>query len=390
MKSRLIKLILIIPCFCLYSLICHAQFSAGPNDTINQGVPVTLTATYGEIGIPVTTDDDGVEGPFPIGFDFMFFGNIYHQFWIGANGWISFIPNVSSAGIRTVFAVPSSVLYNPKICILGPFVDLLPDALGNYIYYLTIGESPNRKLVVMWCQTPMFRCPTDLVATFQIILHEGINTIENQIFRKPQCPDNYKGTLGVQNETGMIGFAVPGRNATSWSAEKEGWQYNPIPVDSFAISSVPFHLEPLVPGNKISYSWYEGSSFISNEQSITVVPSQTTTYRATMTLCLGEQFDTTVTVVVLPRIPNGFTPNGDGVNDEFRIVGLPVENITKYNLQIFNRWGQVVFTSTNILESWDGKMNGQQCPEGIYCWAIYYEDNKKAKVSNKGTVMLVR
>ena len=161
-------------------------------------------------------------------------------------------------------------------------------------------------------------------------------------------------------------------------------------ADSFAISSIPYNLVPLVPGNKIIYSWYEGSSFISNEQSITVAPSQTTVYRATMTLCVGEQFDTTITVYVFPRIPNAFSPNDDGVNDEFRIVGLPPENITKYNIQVFNKWGQVVFTSSNILESWDGKMKGQECPEGLYAWAIYFEDNNKTRVSNKGTVMLIR
>ena len=235
----------------------------------------------------------------------------------------------------------------------------------------------------------MFHC-LDLFATFQIILNEGSNTIDNQIFIKPECLELNTGTLGLQNETGMIGFAVPGRNATSWSAEKEGWRYSPMSADSFAIASIPYNLVPLVPGNKITYSWYEGSNFISNDQSITVAPSQTTIYRVTMTLCMGDQFDTTVTVVVLPKIPNAFSPNDDGVNDEFRIIGLPPENITKYNLQIFDRWGQVVFTSTNILESWNGKMNGQKCAEGLYCWTIYYEDNNKIKVSNKGAVMLIR
>ena len=389
MKCSKTRWVIFFLCFSLPSSLCVAQFSAGPNDTINPGVPVNLTATYGHVGIPISMGDDDVEGPFPIGFDFMFFGTVYNQFYVGANGWISFVPNVSSSGIRDVFAVPSAVLYNPKNCILGPFVDLLPKTSDFYIYYLTVGESPNRKMVVMWCQTPMYWCQS-LFSTFQIILCESGNLIENQIFRKPECLEQNKATLGIQNGTGLIGFAVPGRNATSWSAEREGWLYSPMSADSFAVSSVPYNLIPLVPGNKISYAWYEGSNFISNEQSITVAPSQTTVYRATMTLCVGEQFDTTVTVYVFPRIPNAFSPNDDNVNDEFRIVGLPPENITKYNIQVFNRWGQVVFSSTNILDSWDGKMNGQKCPAGLYAWAIYFEDNKKIKVSNKGTVMLIR
>jgi gliding motility-associated-like protein len=386
-KSRFITSILIL--LYLSSSYCYAQFSAGPNDTINPGVPVILMASYGQIGIPISISDDGVEGPFPIGFNFLFFGSTYTQFWVGANGWISFSPNASSSGRRDVFAVPNFVNYNPKNCILGPLVDFSPVPSSSNIFYLTVGQPPNRELVVMWCQIPLYNCQ-NLYASFQIILHEGSSIIENQIFRKPDCPGFNTGTLGIQNGSGTIGFAVPNRNATSWSAEKEGWQYNPVSIDSFAITSIPYQLVPLVPGNKINYRWYEGENFISDEQSIIVAPSQTTTYRATMTLCLGEQFDTIVTVVVLPKIPNAFSPNDDGINDEFRIIGLPPENVTKYNLQIFNRWGQLVFTSTNILESWDGRMNGQKCLEGLYCWAIYYEENNKIKVSNKGSVMLIR
>jgi gliding motility-associated-like protein len=387
LKSWILKIFLII--FCFVTSLGYAQFSAGANDTINPGVPVTLTATYGEIGLPVTIDDDGVEGPFPIGFSFRFFGNVFTEFYIGANGWISFSPNASSSGIRAVFAVPSSINYNPKNCILGPFVDLLPKTSENYIYYLTVGDAPDRKLVVMWCQAPMYWCQ-DLKATFQIILEEGSNSIENHIFNKPECTELNTATLGLQNSTGLTGFAVPGRNATSWSAAEEGWRYQPVSVDSFAIAPVSFNLVPITPGNKINYQWYEGSSLIGEEQSVVVAPSQTTVYRVVMTLCDGEQFDTTVTVVVLPNIPNAFSPNGDGANDKFRIVGLPVENITKFNLQIFNRWGQVVFSTTDIMDSWDGRMNGQDCPPGLYAWAIFYEDNKKVRVSNKGSLMLVR
>ena len=65
-------------------------------------------------------------------------------------------------------------------------------------------------------------------------------------------------------------------------------------------------------------------------------------------------------------------------------------NITEFNLQIFNRWGQMVFSSKDILEGWDGKLNGEVCPEGEYVWVIFYEDNKKTKTSNKGLITLLR
>ncbi len=396
MKS-IIGIISVFLVFILFQpLFSYAQLDAGPNDTINPGVPVNLTVTYGEIGIPVDTllDDDFIFGPYPVGFNFTFFGNTYNKFYIGSNGFVSFSPNPSAAGRRATFIVPSSNPFDPKNAIFGPYFDFDPNyGPRPYIFYLTLGQLPARKLVVMWCQVPLFRCEQeDSTATFQIILNEGSNTIENHIFHKPVCLDSTfdAAILGVQGLSGFIGFTVPGRNATIWTAERESWLYTPVSVDTFKITSIPFNPQSMVPGNKIVYTWYQGHDFIANSQTITVTPKQTTTYTAYVNLCDGEVFHDSVTVVVHPAIPDAFTPNGDGLNDNFRILGVEPENITKFNFQIYNRWGQLIFYTTNILDTWDGTYKGGKCPPGVYVWVIYYEDNKKQKVSNKGTVTLVR
>jgi len=383
-----LKLILFLLLFPLWS---YSQLSAGVDDTINPSVPVTLTATYGMVGIGINTTDDGVEGPFPIGFEFSFFGTRFTQFYVGANGWISFSPNPNAKGTRQPFSVPSSMDYNPKNCILGPFCDLIPLSAGSpYIFYQTIGNEPNRNLIVMWCQCPMYNC-LDSVATFQIILNEGSNTIENHIMRKPYCDWlNNDGTLGVQNSSGYIGFAVPGHNASSWTASKVAWKYTPATADSFHIAQIPYDLKPLTPGNKVTYHWYQGGNEIAEDQSVVVAPGETTTYVAYAKICAGDEFYDTVTVYVHQNIPNAFTPNNDGLNDSFRILGLPPENITQFNLQIFDRWGQVVFETNNIEAAWDGTYKGKPCPAEVYTWVIYYETSKKTKLSNKGQVMLIR
>jgi gliding motility-associated-like protein len=383
--------------FLLMTNMTFSQLDAGPNDTINPGVAVILTATYGSPGIPVILGDDVVAGPFPIGFSFRFFGKNFTEFYIGANGWMSFDPNPNSAGERDPKPVPNNDSKYPKNVIMAPWIDLAPDSSDTYVFYLSSGDVPNRQLVVMWCQVPMYsndpnyNC-RDSVATFQVILHEGTNTIEDQILTKKRCDvwwDN-RATLGVENGDGSIGFAVPGRNNTSWTASKEGWLYTPISVDSFAISSIPFHMQPMVPGNKIVYNWYEWSQQISTDQTITVTPNETTWYYVYLDLCSGIVLKDSVLVFVRKPIPNAFTPNGDGLNDEFRIFGTPIENITKYNFQIFNRWGQKIFETTNIEDGWDGKSNAQYCPAGVYVWELFYEDSKKTKVTNRGTVMLLR
>ena len=369
-----------------------AQFSVGLNDTINPGLHVTLTATFEDMGIPVSFEGNTIMGPFPIGFNFSFFGNLYSQFYIGANGWISFSPNPNAAGNQDAFTIPSTSSNNPKNCILGPFQALYPlSADTPYIFYTTADKPPYRKLVVLWCQAPMYQCDTSYV-TFQIQLHEGSNRIETHIFNKPSCNNwnNNNATLGIQDSIGHIGFSVPGRNGTSWTAQKEGWEYIPIAIDSFAVGSIPYQPCPIAPGNKIIYRWYEGNEIIGNTNSLIVFPSTTTDYRAIVTLCDGREFIDSVKVVVVPIFPNAFTPNGDGLNDKFRIIGVQPENITEFNLQIFNRLGQIIFSTSDITEGWDGNFNGAKCPTDTYVWKMFYTDNKKTIITKKGTVILIR
>ncbi len=67
------------------------------------------------------------------------------------------------------------------------------------------------------------------------------------------------------------------------------------------------------------------------------------------------------------HIPNVFTPNQDGVNDTYLITA---KGILEFNIVIVNRWGNVVFESNDILNSWDGTANGELCKDGVYFYVI--------------------
>lgn len=71
-------------------------------------------------------------------------------------------------------------------------------------------------------------------------------------------------------------------------------------------------------------------------------------------------------------IPNVFSPNGDGVNDLFLPQTSPDCSILDYELTIMDRWGGVVFQTTNINNGWDGVYEGQQMEEGTYVYNIEY------------------
>ena len=67
----------------------------------------------------------------------------------------------------------------------------------------------------------------------------------------------------------------------------------------------------------------------------------------------------------------------------------PDEDVTKYALYIFNRWGQQVFSTNDINEGWDGTFDGSPCNPGVYVWTLYYEDEGE-QLTNKGSVTLVK
>ena len=73
-------------------------------------------------------------------------------------------------------------------------------------------------------------------------------------------------------------------------------------------------------------------------------------------------------------VPNTFTPNGDEANQEFFPILSTGFDLTKYALEIYNRWGELIFRSQNLDKGWDGNFNGKNAPDGIYTWKIYLKD----------------
>ena len=198
---------------------------ANPNQTTNYSVSPIPYVAQTNTGTQLFMSDDSQQGPFPIGFNFCFFGTTYTQFYVGSNGWISFSP-----GQPTTFSsqlIPTFSALVPKNCIMGPWQDWHP-GLGGQIRYQTSGVAPCRKLTVSWIGVPMFSC-TGNQGTFHIVIYESSNNIENYIQNKPACLTWQGGTAveGIHNLTGTIGIAVPGRNSTAWVTNNDAWKWTP-------------------------------------------------------------------------------------------------------------------------------------------------------------------
>ncbi len=86
-------------------------------------------------------------------------------------------------------------------------------------------------------------------------------------------------------------------------------------------------------------------------------------------------------------IPNSFTPDGNGLNDEFKVYG---DGITEMRMSIFDRWGKEVFISNDPSKGWNGKYKNEDCETGVYTYKIDYKVLSGNKFSEVGNITLLK
>jgi gliding motility-associated-like protein len=86
--------------------------------------------------------------------------------------------------------------------------------------------------------------------------------------------------------------------------------------------------------------------------------------------------------------PTGFSPNGDGKNDILSPLGI--RHIKSLSIEIWNRWGQLVYSSSDPTKGWDGNFQGTPSQTGVYAYLIKYVNAKGEDKTNKGNVTLLR
>ena len=86
--------------------------------------------------------------------------------------------------------------------------------------------------------------------------------------------------------------------------------------------------------------------------------------------------------------PTAFSPDGDGINDYFNVVG---QGLTNYTIEIYNRWGQMVFKSNDMSVKWDGNFRNKKAPAGTYVYKVNSVDfGSEIRLIKSGSVSLVR
>jgi gliding motility-associated-like protein len=121
-------------------------------------------------------------------------------------------------------------------------------------------------------------------------------------------------------------------------------------------------------------------------------PAATTVYRVQTTSAAGCVAEASVEVVVAAgpaafSLPSGFSPNGDGLNDCFGVGAWGA--VSRLQFRIYNRWGNLVFQTTDPAQCWDGTYKGQKLPGEVFIYQVSATTHC-GPVTRKGTVLILR
>ena len=212
-------------------------------------------------------------------------------------------------------------------------------------------------------------------------------------------------TLQLNNVTGTTTYYIETFTEKGCSSGKlpVSAEIHP-PVNSYILASdsvleLPkaiFHFNPLINVPVKTYTWDFGDGL--NSKASTASASHEYMYpdRYVVTLTTEDIFgcfskaikNIEVLQVITLTVPNAFSPNGDNINDEL-FVGY--YNVTDLEFSVYDRWGQIVFTSNDPAFRWDGRdMKGKTLPEGAYMYKAKGKSYNGKDILQSGTITIIR
>lgn len=219
--------------------------------------------------------------------------------------------------------------------------------------------------------------------TFKWMPPDGLSNdaVANPV-ASPQSFTNYKVT--VTNSYGCKDSAFVPISVYKNPVAKAG-------PDKIILAGDTATINASVSGTDVNYYW-SPSLYMDNSRSLTPVvnPPKEINYTLNAVSTVGcgvATDDVKISVYKDIFIPNAFTPNGDGINDMFRV--LPFENYKIIKFGIYNRWGKLMFETDDAHNGWNGTFGGEPAPAGVYVYYIEMQ-NRQKKIKKKGTIVLLR
>ncbi|HXB39315.1 MAG TPA: PKD domain-containing protein, partial [Bacteroidia bacterium] len=220
----------------------------------------------------------------------------------------------------------------------------------------------------------------------------------------PLLPINYTVSLTVKTDSGCVGTITKPNYITVYPQPIAGFNWDPADADILD-PTIHFTNTSVGGSGNLPIKYYLGDVFIGQQDPrnwtnltnpIHTYNDQTPdTYYVTQWVknIYGCKDSITHPITINPAytfyIPNAFSPNGDNRNDGFKGTGIGIDPTT-YNIWVFDRWGNEIFHTTNMEETWNGRVNEVVVQEDTYVWKVRFSDISGAKHEYNGIVNLIK
>ena len=317
----------------------------------------------------------------------------------------------------TVNPLPNLVVNSISSC-AGQAATLT--ALGNAVSFLWNTAATTAAITVFPTTTTSYTvtgtalgCSTTASATITVYPFPAVSVNSVSVCAGTSAVLTANGALAYSWNTGSTSnnivvtpvstttFTVTGTSNGCSSSATGTVTVNVVPVAEFTAPVTSYITFPVVHFtnssiNSTMWSWNFGDPGMPNNTSNVENPShrysQINSYCVLLTASNANCADTVTHCISIEGvftfyIPDAFTPNGDGVNDEFFGVG---ESITSFEMRIFDRWGNQIFYGDDLSKHWDGTYMGNLVQQEVYVYVINLKDNHKEAHKYIGNVMVVR
>jgi len=228
----------------------------------------------------------------------------------------------------------------------------------------------------------------------------NVSTTCGNVFNSYTNPGSYDVSLTITSPDGCVGDTTYSNLIDVYDYPNANFVINPSPID---VLNPTTNILNLSSGDVTSYNYIFmdstggiiGSSNLPNTE--WTFPDANPTFFDVMLIVTNAHgcTDTISNKVHMDGVynfytPSAFTPNGDGVNDTFYPMGEGVEKL-EYDMMIFDRWGGLVFQTTDMNKAWDGTIQGLPANGGVYVWKVFTKDQYTGEeFEHIGHVMMIK
>ena len=282
-------------------------------------------------------------------------------------------------------------------CIITSSANLCPGNLISTSNGIVIQVVPQKTASVIIAASDTLICINSLVQFNAAYQNGGTNPIfqwkvngvnvgnNNAIFSTNSLKNNDVVSCSMMSDVKCISNSPATSNLIKLGVDQ-------IPVitmrpDTVIFSGNSIRLNTVVTGNSPTYLW-SPSATLNDAMVISPIakPTATTTFKLVTTTAAGCTAFKQVTITTIESIdiPTAFSPNNDGINDVWSIVGL--SSYTDCKVEIYNRYGQLLFQSNGYIRAWDGSYKNSPLPVAAY----YYIIKSKILGTKSGSVTILK